>query len=572
MEHSAVLAQLLTAVVASSASRGGTAEPFFERFVIASHKTVKMNCYPCLARLDDGRLMVVWSASPDKRNKIVGAFSNAGRTWSAPVTLIETPGGRDYDPSLVVSGDRIFVTSTTLPHEGGIHTSTTWCTRSDDSGRTWGERYKIPMNRRYTCGKTHRGLRLRSGTLLMGYSWDVICEKGETLTSEGQMHLRASVMRSTDDGGSWQNGGDTDAAYDKVAEGAVLGTDEPAIVELDDGSIYMLMRTGSPYLYEAHSVDEGKTWTQVGPSPLRGTNAPAALCRFRVGERRGIMAVWDNGRTRYPLCAAASFDGGETWSRPRDIAGPTDGRQASYPNCDQAADGTLVAVWQQDVPGGRDVRCARFDLAWLLQNPGRELQKELHKVALPLLTGEAKGYNSGDPAAASPRWTVHRGGGTYAPGGPLRLVPMGGYFIDNQPGTWDGTKDKLVELRMRVLSRKKGGESHSAAEVWIGGPGPNTSCQLLIREDAVAFDASYDPCHRIDCTQFHTYRLLTNVAAGRAYLFVDDSDTPVLATDLGAPYGFNIDRVLFGDSGSADDVAGVSEWSTIRWQDVRAGQ
>lgn len=173
-------------------------------------------------------------------------------------------------------------------------------------------------------------------------------------------------MISTDGGQTWLSGGDTDASYEKVSGGAVRGTDEPAIVELDDGRVYMLMRTGADHLYEATSSDEGRTWSCARPSPVRGSNAPAALCRFQVGQRRGILCVWDDGLMRYPLCAAASFDAGRTWGKARDIAGPTDGKQASYPSCAQAADGTLVAVWQQDVAGGRDVRCARFTLDWLL--------------------------------------------------------------------------------------------------------------------------------------------------------------------------------------------------------------
>jgi predicted neuraminidase len=340
----------------------------FERLVIASHDKMQLNCYPCLARLEDGRLLLVWCHQVRTGGSIVGAFSgDHGRTWSAPATLIQTPNARDYDPSVVVCGKRVLVTSTTLPPGGGIRTSTTWCVRSDDSGATWSKPYAIPMNHQYTCGKTHCGLQLRSGTLLLGYSWDLLCEKGQTLQREGEMHLRAGVMISTDRGQTWRNGGDTDASYKKVSGGAIHGTDEPAIVELDDGSVYMLMRTGSDHLYQARSTDEGRSWTQIGPSPLRGSNAPAALCRFQVGTRRGILCVWDNGLTRFPLCAAASFDGCRTWSKPRDLAGPTDGKQASYPSCQQAADGTLMAVWQQDVAGGRDVRSARFDLDWLMK-------------------------------------------------------------------------------------------------------------------------------------------------------------------------------------------------------------
>jgi hypothetical protein len=224
------------------------------------------------------------------------------------------------------------------------------------------------MHHRYSCGKTHRGLRLRSGTLLMGYSWDLLCEQGKTLQEEGQMHLRAGVMISTDDGLAWHNGGDTDAACTPLVANAVRGTDEPAIVERDDGTLLMLMRTGSDHLYQAQSSDEGKTWTGIGPSPLRGSNAPAALCNFTAGGRRGILCVWDNALVRFPLCAALSFDGGKTWSKPQDIAGPTGGRQASYPSCVEAADGTLVAVWQQQTPAGWDVRAARFRPEWV-SNP-----------------------------------------------------------------------------------------------------------------------------------------------------------------------------------------------------------
>jgi len=363
----------------SSASFAAEENPRFERRVLASHKDVEWNRYPSMARLDDGRLMVVWYSSKEyrstpiakKNDRIVGIYSSDhGRTWSAPVPLIRTPG-HDLDPSILVAGKRIFVTATVKPDGPGITTSATWCTRSEDNGQTWSDLYQIPMNHRYTCGKTQHGLRLKSGTLLFGYSWDIFCEQGKTLGDEDAMHLRAAVMRSTDNGQTWHNGGDTDATYKKASASAVMGTDEPAIVELEDGSVYMLMRTGSTHLFEARSFDEGKTWTQIGPSPLWGTNAPAALCQFKVGQRRGILCVWDNALTRFPLCAAASFDDGKTWSKPKDIAGPTGGRQASYPDCYQAADGTLVAVWQQGMSGGRDVRLVRFNLAWLLQKTSK---------------------------------------------------------------------------------------------------------------------------------------------------------------------------------------------------------
>jgi lysophospholipase L1-like esterase len=565
---------ILLAGVALAADPAQT--PFFEQRTIAAAQGGSQNCWPCMARLSDGRLLVLWARAAKGSNDyaIVGAFSgDSGRTWTAPRTFIDNEGVLDADPSLVVSGRRILVTTTSWPKgETKIRVSNTFCVRSEDGGATWSAPYQIPMQHRYTCGKTHHGLRLKSGTLLMGYSWDVPCEQGKALTDEGQMDLRAGVMRSTDDGLTWTPAGDTHATYERAGGGgAVSGTDEPAIVELPDGSIYMLMRTGSAHLYEARSTDDGLTWKDVRPSPLRGSNAPAALSGFVDEGRFGILAVWDNALQRFPLCAAVSFDGGRTWSRPRDIGFPyPGGGQASYPACEQASDGTLIAVWQQDGPNGRDIRSARFNAAWLKEDMLTEIQKERPNVRLPDRTGPQTGFPGGvDPSAAKPAWTVHRDGGKVTASGALRLVPMGGYYIDNQQAAWDGSRDKLIEVRMRVVDRERTAPgNHSAAELWIGGPQPNAGCMLFFREDAVSFDESYTPACPVDARQFHTYRIVTNHKQGRAYLFVDEGKEPALVTYLTGPYGYNINRILFGDSGGAKDVSGTSEWVSVRWSDV----
>ncbi|HPO14900.1 MAG TPA: exo-alpha-sialidase [Candidatus Hydrogenedentes bacterium] len=370
----------LAALICAATTAPTDEYAFFTHSVIASHENGFNHGLPCIARLADERMLVVWSrykAGSDDFS-VVGAYSpDGGCTWSKPEVFIDHPGLIDADANIIVSENRVLITCTTVSFAEGIRTSVTWCVRSEDSGRTWAPPYEIPMNHKYTCGKCQRGLKLKSGSLLMGYSWDVLCEQGQALQSEGQMDLRAGVMRSTDNAVTWTNGGDTQAVYEKVAGGAVSGTDEPAIVELDDGSLYMLMRTGSTHLYEARSRDEGQSWQDIRPSPLRGTNAPAALSRFSANGRSGVMVVWDHAQERFPLCVAASLDSCSTWSKPKDIGFPYTGGQASYPSCDQAPDGTILAVWQQDVPGGRDIRLARFSPAWLLGDkaaPGAPLK------------------------------------------------------------------------------------------------------------------------------------------------------------------------------------------------------
>jgi hypothetical protein len=81
------------------------------------------------------------------------------------------------------------------------------------------------------------------------------------------------------------------------------------------------------------------------------------------------VVVWDNSpQNRWPLEAAISEDNCSTWSKPKVIVDP--GMQASYPSVTQAADGTIVAVWQQQLPEnkGREIRLARFNRAWLLSH------------------------------------------------------------------------------------------------------------------------------------------------------------------------------------------------------------
>lgn len=361
-----------------------TSEPFFEQITVASHEDGHQHRWPCIALLDDQRLLLTWSraaADPADDAVVCVLSDDHGRTWSEPRALIAWDGLIDADPSIVVSGPRVFITCTSVNFEKGIRTSTTWCVRSEDNANTWSQPYKIPMNHLYCCGKTHRGLRLPDGTLLMGYAWDLLCESGAAHDAESQMDLRAGVMRSTNNGDTWANGGDTHVEYEKATAG-VAGTDEPALTLLEDGTLYMLMRTVADHLYEARSTDGGITWTGVGPSPLYGSNAPAALCSLKTPDRQGTLAVWNNALERFPLCVAASFDDARGWSAPKDIAFPYTGGQASYPPCFQAADGTLVAVWQQDVPGGRDIRCARFNAEWLLQ-------KEPEPEAVVVLFGDS---------------------------------------------------------------------------------------------------------------------------------------------------------------------------------------
>lgn len=370
--HFSILGLALMAAIDAGAG------PALQRVTISSVRECRIGAYPTLDRLADGRLLCVYSAIDDRttggKAVILGTFSaDHGKTWGKPIVLVDSRPDLDYDPSIVVIGPRVIVTSTTVPPTHGqfISTSRTVAVRSDDNGRTWSKPYDIPMGHRYTSGKINRGIVLGDGAAVFGYSWDVSLDKREKLASEGEEECVACLMASADRGLTWRTISRVSTRDRRLADrtGAVNGLDEPALVELSDGGLYMLCRTGAERLYESRSKDGGHSWSKAAPSPLTSHNAPASLCRFG-GKKPGVLAVWCNSpANRWPLCAAASRDDCKTWSDPRRLT-ETDGTEQSYPACIEAADGTLVAAWQETVPGGREVRSARFTLDWLLSLPG----------------------------------------------------------------------------------------------------------------------------------------------------------------------------------------------------------
>jgi predicted neuraminidase len=365
-----------------------------ERFTLPAPAGCSVCAYPSVARLDGDRLMCVYSALvPTAQNKIslFATFSeDHGGSWSDPAMILATPGGQDYDSSIIVVGRRVIVSSTVTPlNDDTISSSRTMAVRSDDGGQNWSAPYEIPMGRRYTSGKTNNGIVLADGTALLGYTWEKNLEIGPLthLTSEGQMEEVNAVLMSFDEGRTWTSSQSVEltSRKEEQAVGAINGVCEPALIECDDGSIFMLSRTGLTNLYGSRSYDGGRSWTEPAPTPLVGHNAPAALCGFG-GPRSGALVVWNNSPTdRWPLSVAASIDGCRTWTKPRDIALES-GVESSYPCCTSTADGKLLVVYQQFHKGGRDIRGVKFDPAWMFTDDAalalpQDAEKELAAAA-----------------------------------------------------------------------------------------------------------------------------------------------------------------------------------------------
>jgi len=329
----------------------------------------RSNTIPTVARLASGKLMAIWSAyaKGEDRGRIVASFSSdGGHTWSRGVDIIKTPDMDDSDPNIIVDGKRVFVYSTSVPiHMQFIAGSKVFMVQSDDEGATWTKPLLIPFTYGYLDSKVQNGIKLMDGTLMMGFSWDLWAQAGNPPKHESEMNLATSVLRSQD-GVHWTAFGELTAWTEKMAYYSTNGLCEPTLVQLANGDILMLMRSGTAFHYESRSHDGGLTWDPPKPSKVLGFNSPASLWRLEQKPEE-IIVVFDNSPiNRWPLSVALSSDGGVNWTKARDIAAP-DGLVVSYPNITQTLDGTIVVVWQQEVKGGgRDIRCARFTRAWIL--------------------------------------------------------------------------------------------------------------------------------------------------------------------------------------------------------------
>ncbi|NOX53314.1 MAG: hypothetical protein GXP27_02525 [Planctomycetes bacterium] len=318
---------------------------------------------------DDGRI-IYCVYSNNTRSIWIQSTHDAGRTWSRPVRVMGLPSPRYItDANILVDGRRLTVFAThvlDLPDKPGRFARSVFQVAvSEDGGASWSKPQPMPSDRNYVVGCIHAPVWLDGDTVVMGYSWDVPAQQKKPAASEGGMYLKSGVLISHDRGRTWAPGADVEVKKHPI------GADEPAIVRLSHGDLFMIVRTSHPRPYETRSRDGGRTWAPPRPSRFYGYNSPSALLRLQDGA---IARAWDDSPTdRFPLVVSLSTDDCRTWTPPRTVTEPEirpDGSlsyvRACYPSLAQAADGTiLLAWWQMTRDHKSTVHCARLTREWI---------------------------------------------------------------------------------------------------------------------------------------------------------------------------------------------------------------
>lgn len=143
-----------------------------------------------------------------------------------------------------------------------------------------------------------------------------------------------------------------------------FGNIQPSVLRRDDGTLVAYMRENglSGHVRVSESNDEGLTWGPVYSSPL--SNPGSGLDGVRLANGHWILVYNDTSDGRNRLAVSLSEDEGKTWGWTRHLENQESGSY-HYPAVIQGADGRIHAVYSYFVEGGKSMKHAAFDEAWV---------------------------------------------------------------------------------------------------------------------------------------------------------------------------------------------------------------
>lgn len=264
-----------------------------------------------MVQLKDGRILIAYDdfttmgEDADFASAFVaGRYSNdGGRIWGRPFVLQENTSdlGRMGPASLLrlQNGDIGFV------YGEATMSPSNWpyfFRRSSDEAKTWSAPVRITTDEKYYSGNNHRMIQLKSGRLLVPFSFipDI---------SKRQQYSWESICYYSDDNGQTWRAGKGVVRMPKYHTGA----QEPGLAELKDGSVLMVIRNQQERVYKSISKDGGDTWAE--PEPMDQLIAPVSPATImRIPSTGDLAIVWNySPKVRTPLAIAISRDEGKTW-------------------------------------------------------------------------------------------------------------------------------------------------------------------------------------------------------------------------------------------------------------------
>ncbi len=243
----------------------------------------------------------------------------------------------------------------------------TWVMRSEDDGLTWTHIQKMHDE---WSGAVRDMIQTKDGRIIF---------TAMKMQNDPGRHA-VLTYSSTDDGKTWK----ASNLIDLGGKGHHGGVTEPTLTELEDGRLWMLIRTNWGEFWSAYSHDGGAFWRILQPSGIAASSAPGLLRRTESGR---LLLVWNRlypaGKNAWKLSGGDglwsetpvsnfreelslmwSDDDGNSWTDPVVVASninssaKTSARWLSYPYLFENKPGEF---WLTTMQGGLRVQFSESD-------------------------------------------------------------------------------------------------------------------------------------------------------------------------------------------------------------------
>jgi hypothetical protein len=311
-----------------------------------------------IARTPGGRLWACWVAGEDgaKAFFVCAVSDDDGETWSKPVLAIDGQSDKLPMPRSVLVGNLwtdplgrlwIFFNQSMAQFDGRSGVWAAICENPDSAKPVWSAPKRL-----------WHGFTLNKPTVLSNGDWLLPISLNRAgfgpfngAFKELDPFRGANAFLSKDQGATWQRQGHLQFPNPDW--------DEHSFIERQDGSLWMVARTGKGPM-QSFSTDLGKTWST--PTAVESFSHPVSRLHLRrlVSGRLLLMKhgeAIDTNRGRKQLSAWLSDDEGLTWQGGL-MLDERDG--VSYPDGFQSPDGTIYVSYDHNRSTDGEILLSRF--------------------------------------------------------------------------------------------------------------------------------------------------------------------------------------------------------------------
>jgi hypothetical protein len=504
-----------------------------------------------LVKLANGTLTIFYVNRPGDADKLMSISSrDGGFTWEDPRIAFALPGQAYYANQVVADDKGELHCVFHLYDKGengyrGRHLNLWYC-KTENQQKSWTKPRKIFDG---YVGSIRSFTQLRNGRLLMAFA-KAVPERSEPPPAGSPDYGWNDIvsMFSDDDGSTWHFSENNIKIAAYKPNNTRYGGVEPALIELENGKIWMLIRTRLGHLYESYSPDAGTSWQPPKRTNFISSDSPATTVRLSDGRIVIFWCSdqrWDDPRSyamggREVLHAAISPDEGKTWKGFREVLvvsalGSKKGdRGTSYPSAVETKEGKVALVAGQ---GEAQRAIVLLDPAWLDEKSqtddfsegllqwtlfGTDSLTSLEKIF------DKKGHHS------------------------LLIRKSQSYVNHDTEAAWNFPMSAQGELEMQIVKNKAGKGIHLALTDHFSICADTAASQNAV----VSFDLRQGDAGNLwkKANGKVTIKITWNMQGQKAMFYINGKQATVLPFHRKPDFGVNYLRV--GIPGSAADPSG----------------